>query len=361
MQCGRCAFHNLPGLTVCMKCGSVLTAAAPIDVNPPRAGWTKVFRPVEYHINRWFRFALPTRLRQILGHVLPKEFLESFSPVHMVLSIIPGLGHLVLGQFSKVYLILAGWLATILAGLFLYGSFTGNLLLGFGIALHAWIIADSGKMWELFKGLLPRLFFSVAMSYLLVMGVYLPIQGMAGEYVRGIVPGASLPTDGIQATDYLLINPRAYHDTAPERGDVVLVSLSEAQIQMAHANRRLVHRDVIAKVVGIGGDRIKFEKGWVQCIVGERIHSTYPVSGMGLQEVEATVEVPEGMTYCLYQFEIHGGNPGQRQAVLTQFSTDRCLFDRESIHGRAFMIYSPLARRKFINREDPAGKSTPVQ
>lgn len=365
MRCGRCGFHNLPGLTVCMKCGSVLVAEAPVDVNPPRAGWTKPFRPIGYHFNRWLGFSLPTWFQSILGRVLPKEFVETFSPVHMVLSVIPGLGHLVLGHLYQVRYILAGWLVSLLAGLFLYGSLTGGFLLGLGIALHAWIIADSGKMWNLFPRITTRLLISVVMVFLLIMGVYNPIRNQAGKYVRGAIPGAPIPTDGIERTDFVLINMHAYDKALPQRGDVVLGVVPRQDTHHGfYGVLRWAGGEVLAKVIALPGERVEFWKGTVRCLRGDQVLATYQVFDELLHGIDGSIEVPQDAYYCLMNISLYAGHgmvPGQLPAGTHQLLLEMGLFSRESIRGRVFMIYNPLGRRGFLPRANVTGGNTPAQ
>jgi hypothetical protein len=349
-------------MTVCMKCGSVLAAEATIHLAPPRAGWTKPFRSVGYRINRWFGFSLPTRFREVLGHVLPKEFLESYSPFHMVLSVIPGLGHLVLGELLLVRFVLTGWLAAMLAGLFFYGSLTGGFLLGLGIALHAWMIADSGKMWELFTRIQTRLLFSVLVVFLLVMGVYNPIRNLAGGYVRGVIPGVPVPTDGIEGTDFILINLHAYDREPPLRGDVVLTNLPRGPLLPNHLIQ-LVGGEVLAKVIGIPGDRIEIKGGQVSCIRENKVFGTYPVPDDLMKKIEGVVEVPENTYYGLVKINLvgHGIPPEQQLPMARDLLLKAGLFDRGSIRGRAFMIYNPLRRRGFLPHPNPADTNAVTQ
>ena len=66
MRCPRCGFENMPGLTTCVRCSSVMQATAPVVATPPRAGWTKHLRPIGYWLNRYLGFHLLDSVARIL-------------------------------------------------------------------------------------------------------------------------------------------------------------------------------------------------------------------------------------------------------------------------------------------------------
>lgn len=121
MQCRRCGFENMPGLTTCMRYNSVLTSTAPVDVHPPRAGWTRRVRPIQYVINTLFA-DYPGRISQRIDQALSKCFYGAQNVVWGILSIFPGLGHLLTGRLRAIRFYLLGWAGVLLVGLCFWGT-----------------------------------------------------------------------------------------------------------------------------------------------------------------------------------------------------------------------------------------------
>jgi hypothetical protein len=156
MRCQRCQFENVPGQNRCFKCGSILSGQnVAVDVHPPRMG--KVARP--------FR-AVFRRLRT--WGVVPEQGLYAWVPdwlkimswnafFAIILSIIPGLPQLAQRRFGQIRWYFVGWLVFILAGMFLYGSNLGFLLVGLAVAAHTWIAFNASLIKE-HSGTVPKAF-----------------------------------------------------------------------------------------------------------------------------------------------------------------------------------------------------------
>src|SRR5262245_23398291 len=112
VQCVNCSFHNMPGLAVCGRCGSLLSLEDSIDITRPRAsGRTKrLRRMLPIWLSRdWFltrnRFAgSARRLRDRFGEELAVAWP---APGVWIRFVVPGWAQLTTGQRARGRLFLS--------------------------------------------------------------------------------------------------------------------------------------------------------------------------------------------------------------------------------------------------------------
>ena len=342
MQCQRCGFENMPGLTACVRCGSILAATGAIEVHPPRAGWGKFFRPLGYRLNRFFGFQLPERIGSVLERIIPIRYLASRSPLHMLLSVVPGLGHAAAGSLSAIKWLWPAWAGFLLAGLCFYGTTPGGVLIGVAIAVHAWIVCDAGDVRPLVSHARMRFLFLIGVYVVLFGVLYGGIRDAVSYRWRGAFVGMNLPCDGIQQEDYLIIDMSAYRHTVPQRGEVALYYLPTADVWRGV---RFAGGEMVGKILGLPGEKVEFKQDRVVLSRQGRIQASFTTEELGIGPVELTAEIPEGDYYCLHPpFVRHGGGhmPWEHRATLAGLVPER------NIRGRAFMIYNPIWRRGFL-------------
>src|SRR5512146_3281178 len=112
MRCARCEFENIPGQTRCIRCGSILEAgSAVIDIYPPRMpAWSRPLRAAR----RWVR---TQRVLSRMPATVQRGFdlVVSDSLVGLLLSIVPGLPHLIKRRFREVRLLVLLWVILLAA------------------------------------------------------------------------------------------------------------------------------------------------------------------------------------------------------------------------------------------------------
>ncbi len=326
-----------------MKCGSVLTVTVPIDVNPPRAGWTKIFRPMSYWLHRIFWFCFPEQIRWS-NRFFPADFLRKQNPLYMFLSVVPGLGHYLAGELPSIRLYLAAWAGLMLGGLFLFGTMAGSILLGFGIAVHVWIITDAGRVGELFASLRSQVIMTLILFYLVFVGIYAPIRFTVGYVLlRGGYANADIPTERISEGDYLLLNPRAYDTTSPKRGDIILGYIPRMTLRDHYY---FPGGDILTKVVGLPGEKLEFKEDQVTCWKDGKVVGIFKEQDLAVHHLDGAVEVPEGLFLCL---------------MPSQFPDTVGLISHDNVRARAFMVYNPIWRRGFIHYQDLSSKNALTQ
>ena len=338
MRCVRCQFENIPGQTRCIRCGSVLeTGSAVVEVNPPRMpAWSKPLRG----LMRWFR-----------GHrVVPeKSFgrpawqgldrILSDNACGMLLSVVPGLAHLVKGRFKEVWLWVALWFGCMFFGLNLYGSQIGMTLIGLAIGLHAWIAVQYGIFREITD---------LAARIGLILIVVACLSGLYWAAPRVVVPGfmgapttLSIPAMNMRAGDYLLFRRVSQSDHPLARGSLVLVH--PPSFRNGHRDAwGSLYTDAIGQIVGLPGETIRVEDG------------AYSIGGRRLDT--AQFPVPRWLTRTGLTFEtrvapdsyfvsiVYTGGATPTTAMVRQ----ACVVRAADIHQRAFMQWLPWTTRGFI-------------
>jgi len=340
MRCGRCKFENMPGQSKCLKCGSTLVQRADsVEVNPPRmARWKKPLRCTF----RWFR----------AFHVIPSysvnisipPWLSQFSREALfgiLLSIIPGLAHLLQGRFREIRWYVLGWLVSLVLALFLYGGFWGLCFFGFAIGLHAWIAIHSALIKQV-TGFGHRAFAFVLVSLGLLV-VYRNLGGLIFRNLAGGYSNITVPYYRIETGDYLLASRSRLRNKPLTRGVLVLASLEGT----GHggfwpwSQRR---RDIgIAQVVGLPGEKLE-TKGGAFWINNEQLDAEkYPLPGW-LRRIKMSVTIPKSSYFISadYNVAVHG------RALNELDVTNVCLAGTDSFEAKAFMRWMPLMRRGFI-------------
>lgn len=340
MRCQRCQFENIPGQSRCFQCGSVLEADdAALDIHPPRmARWKRPFRST----GRWLR-RHKLGPRRPLAEYLP-ERLKTKSAACLwgpILSIVPGLAHLVSGRFREILLYFIGWLVAVGAAIYLYGTGTGMVLVGLAIALHAWILVQHAILKE-FKDIGERILLTIVALVclgLLYWGVRRwTLPNLTGGYTSLTIPGSNTENG-----DYFLV----WRDqVAPEdlrRGSLVLARLSNWEMGRRYSAGRTVH-SMIVQVIGVPGDTVEIRED-SYAVNGEPVDpNTYPLPRwLRGRELSAKIKPGAYLVSSEYRIQARGfGNLPDEQVIAM------CLVNANDIEGRAFMRWLPISRRGYL-------------
>ncbi|MCE5184639.1 MAG: S26 family signal peptidase [Planctomycetaceae bacterium] len=332
MRCLQCEFENMPGLTKCMRCGSVLQAPAAVEVHPPRMSrWKKPVR----HIMRSLRQTVPAAAwsdEEHRFHIFP-EWLRKASRVSFfgaVLSFIPGFAHIIQRRFFSIRWWVLAWLVLLLGGLFLFGSTLGQILLGAAVGVHVWIALHSAVLKE-YDSLRVRVGYYLA--FLVIF--YISYQVLGRVIFFNMRPGFSashVPAVQVHRGDLLLgrtdIDPNGL-----ARGSYVLTPLST----LGGHNRRST--PVYVQVVALPGEVVDVNDGsWT--VNGNFLDTEqYPIP-VWLTKLKFRTVVPEDSYFINAEFRGTGYNSQQAASV--------CIVVRNRIEAKAFMRWIPLRRRGFI-------------
>ena len=323
----------MPGLTACVQCGTALTAAQ-VEVHPPRAGrWRLRVRPLHYALNRVLDWApLGARLGERLDLFLSGALWGGQNTVWAVVSIIPGLGHLLSGRLRSIRWLWPGWLAAMAVGLLLFGTLWGSLAFGLGIGLHCWIVVEAGRIRQSFDTLRGRLLIVAVIYGLFAWGIYGELQR---EILGAAHPGVAIPSHGIKADDLVL-----FWDWEPlQRGDVVLFHIPRNGLPLLSVflpgeGIQIHGGDVVGRLLAFPGEHV--------AVQGETLTASLPGQPPRRYRLPIRIgfdfelDVPPGRYLCYPQ----AMNIQNNRLTPVQIIALTGLPNEHQVMGRAWMIYN---------------------
>ncbi len=339
MRCERCKFENIPGQKTCVKCGSILEIRTrAIDVHPPRmANWKKSFREMARLMRQIYiaprqndnRFHFQTRIKEILN--------DDF--VGLIISIIPGLAHLIKGRFNEIRWYFWGWLVSLLLALFLYSSLAGFILLGLSIAVHGAIGLRYGIMQTLTNArekIVTVILVLIALTVIYRFIPHLIFPALAGGY-----SSVTIPHDNIITGDYILAWRNVDKGIQLPRGSLVMVHPA-----YYNGHNRIVTRSgdlALGEIVGLAGEEVQIAGG-AYIINGKELDKEkYPVPEW-LRNVNFSIMVPEKSYFVSMRYNLTAYGMALNNSDIRNI----CITTADDIEAKAFMRWWPLSRRGFI-------------
>lgn len=340
----------MPGLTRCGRCQTVLMATAPANIYPPRAKGSRRFRAVGYRLNRVLSYGVLAPVAEFGRQVQAAMPGGAREPLFLACtSVVPGLGHVLTGRAHRVRWAWPAWCGAILPGLLLYGSWPGGVLIGAAIAAHAWIVCDAGNLREWSTSAARRIALPVCVFLLLLVFPYAAARSAAGLYVRGVRTPLDLRAAGVNGGEFLLVWRHAYRAEAPQRGDLVLWRVEPSLLEEGHGY--IIHGgEVLGVVVGLPGDKVVIEGGEVTVVTPAGATSNWHTE-RPLTEAVAEIRLADARYFCV------GPEPHVRQGAVVRYFIDAVLVvPRGAFEGRAFMIWNPIWRRKWLGAITPSAE-----
>jgi hypothetical protein len=338
MKCPGCGFENMPGFDKCFRCGAILSAEPrKIEINPPRMPRWK--RPARA-LRRCLRKAIPRRLHVSMD--LPQWFDPAVGDTGWILlSIIPGLGHLIFNRLRSVAFYLAAWAVIIVLSLVFFGSSRGVFFAVTAAGIHA-MIATGLTAIHRDDSFLRRLALNMLMTVVFACMYLLIIRGLVG--LRSLRVVRDYPYYNIVQNDVLIFHRGSAQRDRLKRGSIVACRVDTF--------RRIGNRAVRpAQIIGLPGETVSVS-GNVFVVNGAALDMVrFPlpdylrgvnVSEMKLSENQYFVSVP-------YQV-VHGG----QQAVLNLIHR-MCFLDGDEIIAKARFVWMPFDKFDIIEDIDIQG------
>jgi hypothetical protein len=374
LQCPRCQFENLPGQDACFRCGSLLTAkAGTVEVHPPRApAWKKPFRRVA----RWMRHRGAVRSAEGLAqraaqrtagigrgitdslglprsaHVSPWVELRSTlseAALSLALSIVPGLAHLVRGQFGTIYLYVISWFVSLVVGILYFGQSLGAISMTSAFVLHAWIAMDAVLITKRFQEAMTALarigwrLCGLAVLALLLYGVYTVFERTVG-YTVGVA-GIAVPAHQVELRDSILCRflEARLESPALKRGDLVLVRVRQSLAGDGRSGHGAYLGETVGQLIALPGDELALAaQGFtVNGRVLDLRKFPIPVSLNG-QSGSVTLGKDEYFVTMEWRAQGHGVANSARVALRA------CVYGREDVLARGVMRWFPMRKRGLL-------------
>lgn len=345
MRCPQCEFENMPGLTSCFRCGSVLEAGTvKVEVHPPRAStWKGPLR----RAGRWLRRRsfLDGAPEADLGEIRQRQrwARETKSVIgRIVEGLVPGLSHWRQGRLREVRYYCLAWFLLLLGTLALYGTSYGNACLGGAVGLHAWLVVSGVPELDRVRGFAGRLLMIGSLTFLF----WFCYTALGRAALRDIVRGYTtleVPHQNVKNGDLLLGRRSLGGERAFVRGALVLTSLQTvAAGDGGHWGRG--HQAMFGQLIGLPGETVTIRHGRFHVNESALDPARFPVPEW-LRGRELSVPVPAGNCFVSSEFRV-GGRPTDSMVVRA------CLYYPAQIEARAFMRWLPLRRRGFLKEAE---------
>ena len=332
MLCPSCEFHNMPGSSLCARCGASLKlATAEIDVNPPRAGrWERRMPGLAGGRRGWnhLRSLLTAELRSLL---VPRTVIEHAPRWWSLL--VPGLPQIQRGERRRGRVLLVVYLGLMAAGLVTCGTGLGSMLLGLAFAAHVAAIADAfGARSQTFGDSL-RL--TVMTMFVLATLVYMPTGWAISRVATPLRITGVMPP--FQEGDVVWYN----RSSTPEVGDLVVYDLPQASVagrtEGGQAMRVQIQGDRINRVVAVAGQRVEWAEQ--QLVVDGQVSPWQPAASL---TTFRQITVPEGSLFILPDHLVPMSLPNMPWTRLSVVSHER-------VGGRVFFRSLPWNRISLID------------
>jgi hypothetical protein len=332
----------MPGQEKCFKCGSVLeNKTEVINVNPPRMlSWKRPFRFFPRFI-RSFGF-MPSIGK---GIRIPRwmKLVSSIGIFGIVLSIIPGLSHVIQSRFKDIKWYVLAWFILMAAGIFLYGGFFGLCFFGLAIAAHTWIALDSSILKEV-RGF-GHIMLAYGLTALMMIMVYRGVNNLAIHMAVAPI-NMDIPYQNIEAGDYVLARTNMLEIEDISRGTIVLVRQHRRARYggYGYGNAGPAHGRLAAmQIVGLPGETLDIEEGSF-FINGNRLDDDqYPLPDW-LQGMKMSVEIPNGSFFASSEYNVNRRGRGLESRDVNSV----CVIPADQFEAKAFMRWLPVRRRGYI-------------
>jgi signal peptidase I len=335
MQCFNCHFENMPGITVCGRCGTSLgVATAVIDVHPPRArSWSKRLRrlvPVRRAAIR-LRDVTASASSRVQAAALEVGMPETPAPL-IERMIVPGWAHFYLGQRVRGWIFMGLYAALVPLALVFWGTTPGSILLGLVFSVHASSVVD--VLFQCPGQIGSRLLITGIVMAALGLGLYFP----AGWVLNRLADTRTISRNvaPFEADDVVLVNRFAYLRSLPQPGDVVLVRIPADN----GAGIRLQEGEFIDRILAGPGDRVKVQAGQIMINDSPSTHEPLNVNNVTSRLAALQLTVPPDSYFIL---PTTMGYVNERLAT-SQLWHSLSLVPHDRIVGKVYMRHQPMPR-----------------
>ena len=344
IKCTTCGLENLDHITVCVECGNALIQDDSLnheqEHTPPRAGKYKNLRLFLYKIRRntgALDIDRPVPVNQVKSSYVSKLLLDLADFKGAAASIIPGLGHLTQRRFLRGFIFFALWLLFILFGIFFYGRTISNFCFGCAIAIHASAAFDclplSLSYFNSIQSRVGMMFSLLILSLICYYGIF----NVINDQVFGVWMNLNRGDPVLLRGDFVLIRRQA----AYKRGDIVFFDTDGRWGSTGYdENFRIEPGIYFDRVIGLPGERIEIIKGRIFVNDDPLLDEFYPITKGVVRDMAVVLKENQ---YFIYD----SLTPRQNQFPIKLLRLHNTV-NEDNIRGKAFMIYAPWSRMRFL-------------
>lgn len=260
-----------------------------------------------------------------------------------LLSILPGLGHLLDGRPKRGAVFLGGWILLIFLMAYCWGSGLGNGLVGMMVFFHVFVAIDAAEEGFSALAMQNRAVCALAFSLVLIFGVYWPLNLLRRSIVEDMIIQNPTNSPLFSPGDMVLID-RYFTDPKDfKRGNLVLYRLEGLRTGDERYRQYVIPGDtpVIDRILGLPGDRIRVGKKKIWINDREMKRELYPINLENFPP-SGDYRVPPGH-YFIYPSLVQGLN----SRIFKRFSYILMVAFKR-VEGRVFMVYQPFSKRKSL-------------
>ena len=350
MRCPSCGFENMPGRDACGRCGAQLVASgehAAEEFMPARAGAGKRLRPFGYWLNRVLDGRPRGAYLRLARFLRGSSRIPGVSMAAMLLSVLPGLGHLLSGR-RRAALVAAGvWLLAVFVTANFYTGAPRQVLVGLLVAWHAGVVFHAGRVWRT----TPAAFDRVRVMLLVLViatAAYLGVDAVARSHVRFVPTPYAIASLDMREGDVLTFRPNR---GTLRRGDVCLVvdTLYRGvhNVGGGYVDFRIVDGMVI-RLIALPGDTVEVSADGVK-VNGEFLDAgDMPGRGIPLPEEPVSVTVPEKSVLAVWSVRL--AYEGNLRRLASGIWRRMYVVPVSHVAWRATGVYLPLTRRRSFGK-----------
>ena len=359
MECPSCGFNNIPGTTRCARCKAQLATAdagAPEELAPPRAGRLRALRPLWYGINRLVD-RLPRRVPQRLARLFVGSALPGDAVGAMVLSALPGLGHLVSGRRRTAMGAFAVWAVLAFVTAAVYGGTMGYVCLGLTLVWHSAVMFDAGEVQRHATAARARVTTMLLLVSVTATGYFLLHLGARTQF--DFVPsGIAVPELDLQVGDVVLARRGRFEPGDLARGELVSYMRETSEMIRIGAMHYLDLRTrgpTVGRILAIEGDEVEVSRAGLT-VNRQRLRPEHlSLDRLPLPDETLAFRVRDGRVLVTIPISGRVGHlPAIRQVWSSAF-----LLRVSQVRGRAWGVYLPLLRRHFFRSTALGGDGEP--
>lgn len=238
MRCPACGFENMRGTERCVSCRARLMLAdrpAPVPAAPPRAGSLKPLRQLHYAlaagVNRFSRGFRKIATGSFCERFLGNDDLPGDMMATVILSVIPGLGHLATLRVLAALWWGGGWLVLAALVVNLYADDRFYYLPGLLLSWHVSAMVNAAQVAKRLAGVMVQLRTVMVNIFLPCFLGYALLYGLVIWSVDIIAMPFSVPAKTVWADDRVWLR-RISPGEKISRGDLVVLAPHEREVSV---------------------------------------------------------------------------------------------------------------------------------